>query len=52
MAPTPLVSVVIPVLNNWELTRECLSSLCAHCAGTDSEILLVDNGSTDSYNFV
>lgn len=48
MAPTPLVSVVIPVLNNWELTRECLSSLRAHGGGTDHEVLLVDNGSTDA----
>lgn len=39
-------SVIIPVLNNWDLTRACLKSL----AGTlpeNVEIIVADNGSAD-----
>lgn len=48
MTDAPLVSVVIPVLNNWALTRECLVSLRAQAGGLPFEVLLVDNGSTDA----
>ena len=40
------VSVIIPVFNNWELTRQCLSSL-AENSPADLEVIVVDNGSTD-----
>ncbi len=48
MADAPLVSVVIPVCNNWELTRACLSSLRAKAGAVPLEVLLVDNGSGDA----
>lgn len=41
------LSVVIPVLNKWELTRACLESLREHTEG-EIEVLLVDNASTDA----
>lgn len=43
---TNAVSVVIPVFNNWDLTRQCLSSL-AENSPADLEVIVVDNGSTD-----
>lgn len=44
---TPLVSIVIPVFNKWELTRACLESLRRHTPGRGFEVLVADNGSTD-----
>ncbi|GHV55514.1 glycosyl transferase family 2 [Deltaproteobacteria bacterium] len=43
----PACSVIIPVFNKWDLTRNCLLSLCEHSLGHDVEIIVVDNGSTD-----
>jgi GT2 family glycosyltransferase len=43
----PAVSIVIPVYNNWALTRACLESLKAQLSGESFEVLVVDNGSTD-----
>lgn len=40
------VSVIIPVFNNWKLTRQCLSSL-AENSPPGLEVVVVDNGSTD-----
>ena len=40
----PDLSIVIPVWNNWYLTKACLQDL--YLKG-DFEIILVDNGSTD-----
>lgn len=45
--PSPLVSVVIPALDNWALTRDCLVSLRERGGKTPFEILLADNHSTD-----
>jgi GT2 family glycosyltransferase len=42
-----VVSVVIPVWNQWELTARCLDSLERH-AELPLEIVVVDNGSTDA----
>lgn len=39
------LSIVIPVWNNWNLTRACLKDLAA--LPDDHEIFLIDNGSTD-----
>ena len=44
----PEVSVVIPVLNNWKLTRGCLRSLARHREGAELEVIVVDNGSDDA----
>jgi GT2 family glycosyltransferase len=41
-----LLSVLIPVLNQMELTRACLEALRRNTAGP-VEIVVVDNGSTD-----
>lgn len=45
---TPECSVIIPVFNKWELTRDCLASLRKHGADHDLEVLVVDNGSSDA----
>ncbi|MDL2306773.1 glycosyltransferase family 2 protein [Desulfovibrio sp. OttesenSCG-928-C06] len=44
---TPLVSIIIPVFNKWELTRACLESLREHTP-QDVEIIVVDNASADA----
>ncbi|MDR2123383.1 MAG: glycosyltransferase [Desulfovibrio sp.] len=48
MSETPQVSVVIPVFNGWEMTRDCLNSLRGHTAGADYEVVVADNGSGDA----
>ncbi|MBA4357812.1 MAG: glycosyltransferase family 2 protein [Desulfovibrio sp.] len=45
---SPLVSIVIPVCNKWELTRACLESLRQHTPGSDFEVIVADNGSADA----
>src|SRR5258708_30875116 len=42
----PVVSVIIPHWTRRELLRACLGSLAAQTL-SDSEIIVVDNGSTD-----
>ena len=43
---TPVVSIIIPVFNQWRLTEACLRSLATH--SPDSiEVLVIDNASTD-----
>ncbi len=44
---SPMVSIVIPVWNNLELTHNCLKSILLNTSGCDYEIIFVDNGSTD-----
>lgn len=41
-----MISVVIPVYNNWKLTKVCLDTLARH-SDTALEVLVVDNASTD-----
>lgn len=43
-----MISVLIPVYNNWDLTRACLEALAASTAGEETEVLVVDNASTDA----
>lgn len=43
----PEVSVIIPVFNNLDYTRQCLTSLFTVKEPVDYEIIVVDNGSTD-----
>ena len=43
----PKISIIIPVFNRWDLTKDCLLSLKEHTSG-DFEILVVDNASSDS----
>jgi GT2 family glycosyltransferase/2-polyprenyl-3-methyl-5-hydroxy-6-metoxy-1,4-benzoquinol methylase/predicted Zn-dependent protease len=45
-ASGPLVSIVIPVFNRLELTRDCLKALQANTSG-NYEVIVVNNASTD-----
>lgn len=40
------VSIIIPVINKWELTSACLESLATHTPDS-VEVIVVDNGSSD-----
>lgn len=44
----PECSVIIPVHNKWELTRNCLASLRDHSRAHDLEVVVVDDASTDA----
>ncbi|MCR5813427.1 MAG: glycosyltransferase family 2 protein [Desulfovibrio sp.] len=41
-------SIIIPVFNQWALTRQCLLSLKQHTQGQAYEVIVVDNGSCDA----
>ena len=41
------VSIVIPVYNKWELTRNCLKSLAKTTDPAATEVIVVDNASSD-----
>lgn len=43
----PLVSIVIPVYNQFEYTYECLRSILRNTTDTEYEILIADDGSSD-----
>lgn len=43
----PLVSIIIPVFNHWEITRVCLTSILENTDGIHYEVILADDGSTD-----
>ncbi len=47
MSFKPLVSIIIPVKDNFELTKNCLNSLKEATNGCDYEVIVVDNGSVD-----
>lgn len=40
-------SIIIPVYNNLELTKQCLTAMASSTTGVDYEVILVDNGSAD-----
>ena len=40
-------SIIIPVFNQWHLTRACLRALAATTKGKSVEVLIMDNASTD-----
>jgi GT2 family glycosyltransferase/Flp pilus assembly protein TadD len=40
-------SIIVPVWNKAELTRQCLQALAATTHGIEYEVIIVDNGSTD-----
>jgi GT2 family glycosyltransferase/glycosyltransferase involved in cell wall biosynthesis len=42
----PKVSIVIPVFNQWEFTKQCLESIKTHTS-ISHEIIAVDNASSD-----
>lgn len=43
----PLVSVIIPTMNNVRLTAQLMASLAQSADGISYEVIIVDNGSTD-----
>lgn len=43
-----MISVLIPVYNNWELTRACLEAIAASRDGQELEVIVVDNASSDA----
>ena len=47
MTYSPLISIIIPVYNAERYLRNCLESITAQTY-TDFEVLIVDDGSTDS----
>lgn len=46
MKERPLISIIVPVYNVEKYLRECLDSICGQ-QNIDSEIIVVDDGSTD-----
>jgi GT2 family glycosyltransferase/glycosyltransferase involved in cell wall biosynthesis len=44
---SPEVSVIIPVFNQWALTRACLASIIASAPLDRLEVIVVDDASTD-----
>ncbi|WP_198145888.1 glycosyltransferase [Desulfonatronovibrio magnus] len=45
--PKMSTSLIIPVHNNLKLTRQCVDSILKHTDLKHSEIIIIDNGSTD-----
>lgn len=43
----PLVSIIVPVFNNYKYTKSCLYYLYKHTENIDYEIILADDNSTD-----
>lgn len=43
----PLVSIIIPVYNQWQYTYSCLASIKANTNGVSYEIIIADDMSTD-----
>ena len=41
------VSVIIPVMNNLEWTKQCLESVISNSRNREFEIIIIDNNSTD-----
>ncbi|WP_158269783.1 glycosyltransferase family 2 protein [Desulfonatronum sp. SC1] len=48
MNAAPLLSIIIPVRDQWPLTRQCLHSLRAATSGDFFEVIMVDNASRDA----
>lgn len=44
----PLVSIIIPVWNQYEYTKACLYSIMVNTLGIAYEIIIADDGSTDN----
>ena len=44
---TPLVSIVIPVFNQWHHTRSCLTAIYKNTSGIAYEVIVADDASSD-----
>lgn len=49
---TPLVSIVIPVYNQWKTTRACLISIHETVTTIPYEVIIADDGSQDDTRFL
>ncbi|MFT5484734.1 MAG: GT2 family glycosyltransferase, partial [Halieaceae bacterium] len=45
--PQPLVSIILPVFNQYRMTVNCLRSILDHTHGLNYEVILADDCSTD-----
>ncbi|RNI29234.1 glycosyltransferase [Rufibacter latericius] len=43
----PLVSIIIPAYNAWEMNYQCIHSIKENSLGVSYEVILADDGSTD-----
>lgn len=43
----PVVSIIIPVYNGWEVTYRCLKSIHTNTVASSYEIIVADDGATD-----
>ncbi len=48
---TPLVSIIIPMKDKWELTKQCIDSIQEKSTYTNYEILVLDNRSEEPETF-
>lgn len=46
-----MIYIIIPILNRWDFTKECLKSLYNQ-SYTNFKIIIVDHGSTDNSSFL
>ena len=46
-ASSPMVSLIIPVYNKYEMTKECLYSILQHTPNVTYEVIIADDCSTD-----
>lgn len=46
-SPDPMVSIIIPVYNQFEYTRACLRSISENCSEDSIEVIVADDCSTD-----
>ena len=49
---TPLVSIVIPVYNQWETTRACLIAILENTSDIHYEVIVADDGSQDDTRYL
>jgi GT2 family glycosyltransferase len=47
LSETPVVSIIIPVLNQWVYTYSCLRAISLNAGAVPYEVIVVDNGSDD-----
>lgn len=47
-----LASIIVPVFNKSDLTKNCIESIYKHTDLNSFELIIVDNGSTDDTQFV